>query len=310
MSLFGDSVGPADHPAALRQLGERLPSGLRMGTSSWSFPGWTGIVWDRAAESSTLSKTGLFAYSEHPLLRTVGVDRAWYEPLHADVYAAYAAQVPLDFRFLVKAHSVLTTPPRSDAPDPRFLDPAYATDAVIGPAVEGLGVRLGTLLFQFPPTPATVLGGPARFAERLHAFLEALPNGPHYAVEIRTAGWLGPLYADALVETGTSHSYVVHPRMPPIDEQVRRVRGGARHGLVVRWMLQRDLDYEGAKARFSPFRERAAPDDGARDAIARLVDLALGRDKEVVVIVNNKAEGSAPRSVEALAEALIRRRTG
>jgi len=317
VELFGPHVQAASVPAELTELGARLPRTLRMGTSSWSFPGWQGLVWRHAAEAGTLAREGLSAYAQHPLLRAVGVDRTYYGPVSAEVFGAYAAQVPLDFRFLVKAHDHLTLPRLPDHPrygeragqdNPRFLDPSYARDAVIAPAVEGLGARLGTLLFQVPPTPAHAAGGPERFAERLHAFLRALPRGPHYAVEIRTPAFLTAAYAQALVQTETSHSYVVHPRMPPIDEQIRRVPGGARHGLVIRWMLRRDLGYEAAKARFSPFRELAAPDESTRDQLARLIGLALGRDKEVVVIINNKAEGSAPRSVTELARAIDARR--
>ena len=44
--------------------------------------------------------------------------------------------------------------------------------------------------------------------------------------------------------------------------------------------------------------------------LARLIDLALGRDKEVMVIINNKAEGSSPLSVIELIRAIQRRRRG
>lgn len=316
MHLFGPGIAPAERPE-LSALARRLPPAVRLGTSSWSFPGWQGLVWRHAADPGDLAREGLAAYAAHPLLRAVGVDRTFYAPVSADLFAGWADQVPLHFRFLVKAHEAVTTARFPDHPrygevagqdNPRFLHPGYARDAVIGPAVEGLGVRLGTVLFQLPPTPPAVLGAPQHFAERLHTFLDALPHGPHYAVEIRTPQWLTPDYADALVATGTSHSYVVHPRMPPLDQQIRAVRGGARHGLVVRWMLRRNLTYEAAKARFSPFRELAEPDLSTRDALARLIRLALGRDKEVLVIINNKAEGSAPRSVEALAKAVVESR--
>lgn len=315
MDLFGEGVTAAPRPE-LEALGDALPRGLRMGTSSWSFPGWQGLVWRHANDAATLSRAGLPAYAAHPLLRSVGVDRTFYAPVSAEVYAGWAAQVPLDFRFLVKAHDVLTTSRFAQHPrygelagqdNPRFLDPVHAREAVIGPAVEGLGVRLGTILFQFPPTAPSVLGPPEAFADRLHTFLHALPDGPHYAVEIRTPEWMTPRYAEVLVEAGVSHSYVVHPRMPAIGEQIRAVRGGARHGLIIRWMLQHGLDYETAKARFSPFRALAAPDAQTRTELARLIGLALGRDKDVIVIINNKAEGSAPLSVEALARAVVGR---
>lgn len=311
--LFGPAVGAATPGPELRALGARMPGNLRLGTSSWSFPGWSG-VWDRAYDKALLSREGLAAYAAHPVLGAVGLDRTYYGPMSARELRGLAEQVPSEFRFLVKAHEHLTVRrfpkhprygARAGEENPRFLDPGYARDAVVGPVSEGLGARLGTLLFQFPPMPAGLVGGPEVFAERLHAFLDALPRGLRYAVEIRTRAWLGRPYADALVAAGASHAYVSHPAMPPIAEQVRAVPGGARHGLVVRWMLRHDLDYESAKAGFAPFSSLSAPDPAVRSDIARLVGLALGRDKEVLVIVNNKAEGSSPLSCVELARAVV-----
>ena len=39
------TVQPAPPDAALLELAARLPPRLRMGTSSWHFPGWAGLVW-------------------------------------------------------------------------------------------------------------------------------------------------------------------------------------------------------------------------------------------------------------------------
>ncbi|MBL4847797.1 MAG: hypothetical protein JKY65_19965 [Planctomycetes bacterium] len=86
LRLFGlppeplGAVGPAEIPKDLHALGERLPSDLRLGTSSWSFSGWEGLVYDRPAPSPTLAREGLAAYARHPLFRTVGLDRGYYAP--------------------------------------------------------------------------------------------------------------------------------------------------------------------------------------------------------------------------------------
>ena len=69
------------------------------------------------------------------------------------------------------------------------------------------------------------------------------PRMPWFYVATGLPVWtaLTPGYARALVENEVSHSYVAHPTMPSIGEQIRRVRGGARHGLVIRWMLRNNL---------------------------------------------------------------------
>src|SRR5690606_40739863 len=85
-----------------------LPAHLRLGTSSWNYPGWAGMVWDGKYPEVSLSRHGLTAYSRHPLFRTVSIDRSFYRPLNLAQYAEYAAQVPPDFRFVVKAPSLIT----------------------------------------------------------------------------------------------------------------------------------------------------------------------------------------------------------
>ena len=144
-----------------------LPATIRLGTSSWSFPGWTGIVYaprdGRQETEQRLARGGLAAYARHPLFRTVSLDRTFYAPLPVDDYARYAAAVPGDFRFVVKAPAAVTDPfLRSGGvvagENPSFLDAALAATACIGPAVTGLGATLGAIVFQFPPLGRALMG--------------------------------------------------------------------------------------------------------------------------------------------------------
>ncbi len=76
-SLFDVPVRPAPVDPRTRALAARLPPGLRLGTSSWSFPGWAGLVWANPAPPADLSRRGLPAYAAHPLLRAVSLDRSY-----------------------------------------------------------------------------------------------------------------------------------------------------------------------------------------------------------------------------------------
>lgn len=296
------AAAPIDVAPAARTTGtlaERLPRGLHLGTSSWSFPGWAGLVYDREVSPSVLARHGLAAYARHPLLRAVGVDRSYYEPLAERIYASWAKVVPDDFRFVVKATRSLVTPG-----EPGFLDAARARDEVIGPVASGLGDKVGAVLFQFPPAPPRAAGGPRRFAEQLYRFLDAMEARIPVAVEIRTPGWLTDDYREALSHGGATHGWVVHPRMAPLAEQ-RRIMGVPRPGVtVIRWMLAPGQRYESARDAWSPFDRLRAPDPVNREAIAALTaEAALAGP--VFVVVNNKAEGSSPASIEALARHLV-----
>ncbi|HSP77093.1 MAG TPA: DUF72 domain-containing protein [Myxococcaceae bacterium] len=310
------SVGPAEAPEEVRALGARLPQGLYLGTSSWTFPGWKGLVYDREATSTRLSREGLAAYGQHPVLRTVGVDRTFYGPVPAATFTAYAAQVPPGFRFLVKAHEACTLArwplhPRygnvRGQPNPRFLDAAYARDAVVAPFVEGLGEKAGPLVFQLPPQDPQELGGPEAFAERLHAFLTALPRGPLYAVEVRNEALLTDAFAQALSAAGACPVLAAWRDMPPVERQALLTRALHARALVVRWMLPPGLEYEEARRRYYPFNRLVEEDVPTREAIARVCVAALRAGRPAFVTLNNKAEGSAPLSALRLASSVVSR---
>lgn len=293
-------------------LASHLPAGLRLGTSSWSFPGWKGLVYEGSASAEALAREGLSAYARHPLLRAVGLDRTFYAPLPAPEYARYAAAVPDAFRFLVKAAQECTFPTfphRQGGPsgNPRFLDAAFAREAVVAPAVAGLGRKLFAVLFQFPPL-GDALGDPSSFAARLARFLGELPRGPLYSVEIRSRSLLTAAYAEALSSAGAAHAFTIHPSMPSLAAQAEAVGLDRQPALVVRWMLGHGRGYEEARQRYAPFDRLQAPDPTSRSAIAALAATSLRLEREVLVAVNNKAEGSAPLSVAALARELVSRR--
>ncbi len=319
LSLFGPpspaptapKVGPAVQPPELHALRGKLPANLHLGTSSWSFPGWAGFVWDREASEATLAKEGLAAYAQHPLFRTVGVDRTYYAPVTADVFRRYAESTPDDFRFLVKAAEACVLArfphhPRYGAQkgqeNPRFLDAAWATDAVVQPFVEGLGHKAGPLVFQFPPQELSRLGGEQKLLERLDGFLGALPRGPLYAVEVRNASLLGPDLAELLRVHGAVPVLSAWGNLPDVERQAELLHALEREALVVRWMLPPGVSYEEARSQFEPFSRLAEPDPGTRGRIARVVRaFSQGKARPGWIIVNNKAEGSSPLSVVELA---------
>jgi uncharacterized protein YecE (DUF72 family) len=323
-SPVGHAVRP--QPVAptpdLLALAAALPPHAHLGTSSWYFPGWAGLVWDKAYAESALSKSGLAAYSQHPLLRTVSIDSSFYRPIPAAKFAQYAAQVPTGFRFVVKAPALFcdalirdreghTRGAMRTAPNPQFLDAAVAQEAFVSQAMAGLGAKAGVLVFQLSPIPRNLLGPPADFIQRLSEFMRALPPaaGTLHAVELRNAELIAPgvlpLLVQALAEAGWHYCLALHDLMPPIAEQLKVLRAVWRlqgpQPLVCRWSLQRGLKYEQAKGQFEPFNQCVAPDPATRGVLARVIAATVKKGMPSFVTINNKAEGSAPLSVLALA---------
>lgn len=315
-------VAPAATDAAIAELAAGIPRLLYLGTSSWSFPGWKGLVWDADHTESTLAKQGLAAYAQHPIFRTVSLDRSFYRPLSASQYAAYAAQVPESFRFVVKAPSLVTDAMvrggdgRGMQPNPAFLDPALAIGEFVQPAVEGLGPRIGALVFQLSPLPGTWLARLPEFLGRLETMLAALPPlpaGATVAVEVRDAQLLIPEFAAMLKRTGASYCVGLHAKMPPIEAQLPMLRSLWPGPLVCRWNLHRKhgaYGYEEAKGLYEPFDRLVDPDPETRDVLARVIVATTAAGFHSFVTINNKAEGCAPLSVQELAKAVTRSTPG
>jgi uncharacterized protein YecE (DUF72 family) len=300
-----------------RELASALPPLVHLGTSSWSFPGWKGLVWAGDHAESDLSRQGLATYSAHPLLRTVSIDRGFYRPLTASQYAAYAAQVPDDFRFVVKAPSMVcdavvrSHDGRGVQANPLFLDPERAVSEFVQPAIDGLGPKIGALVFQVSPLPATLVTRMPEVLQRLEAMLAALPRlpgpGAVVAVEVRDPEWLTPDFAQVLRTGGAVYCLGLHARMPPVEAQLPVLRALWPGPLVCRWSLNRKHGvhgYEDAKSRYAPFDRMIDPDPETRQVLARVIAATTAAGFHSYVTINNKAEGSAPLSVAALAQAL------
>lgn len=315
-------IGPAPVEPGYDALSQTLPAGLHLGTSSWSFAGWRGIVWDDDYSETRLARQGLSAYAAHPLLRCVGIDRSFYAPLTVADYQRYASQVPDNFRFVVKAPSlVCDAVVRNDkghgvSDNPCFLDAALAAEKFVTPCLLGLGHKAGVLVFQFSPLPPAWLASPATFADRLAVFLAALPplpaptpegHAPCYAVEIRDAILLTPRLIKVLRGAGVRYCLGLHARMPDAERQASALamldEGGAGP-LVVRWNLHSAHRYEQAKAKYAPFDKLVDEDPATRRVLAALAAHYARAGQPAYIIINNKAEGSSPLSCFKLAEAI------
>ncbi len=317
-------VQPAPVDDALRTLAAQLPASLRLGTSSWSYPGWDGLVWDGSYSEQMLARKGLAAYAQHPLLRCVGIDRGFYRPLSASEFAQYAAQVPQDFRFVVKAPSLVTDAlvrsqdGRGREANPGFLNGELAARHFTLPALEGLGARTGALVFQLSPLPWHQIERLPEVLERLRAMLAAQPplaGAPDavLAVEVRDGEWLAPEhaehFADVLKSTGATYCLGLHARMPPLSEQLPLLRRLWPGPLVARWNLNPvhgARGYEEAERLYAPYDRIHDPAPEEIALLARtLAGVCARGGQNAFVTISNHAEGSAPLTARRLAKAVV-----
>ncbi len=109
---------------------------IRVGTSGWSYPTWTGSFYPERTPPSRM----LSVYAE--TFRTVEAHATHRRRPTAAGLARWAAQVPEDLRFVPKAHVGIT-----HRRDTEGLEERVST---FFQALEPLGDRLGPVLFVLP----------------------------------------------------------------------------------------------------------------------------------------------------------------
>ena len=191
-------------------IAARLPKGVFFGTSTWSFPGWAGIVYSRRATTAELAREGLAEYARHPLLTTVGIDRGYYGPIPARRPRAVRVAAPAGLSLLREGAGAVT-----DAASPDYSE-GRAVRRRDGRARfrESFREHTGPFLLQFPPASRDATPSPGRFAERLGALSRrASARGALRGRAARPDAPLAGVRA-ALAARGAAHVYNYATAMP------------------------------------------------------------------------------------------------
>jgi uncharacterized protein YecE (DUF72 family) len=141
---------------------------LLAGTSGYSYPAWNGSFYPEDLPVRQM----LRFYGER--FRTVEINNTFRRMPEVATLGGWAAAVPADFRFAIKAPMQITHTRKLNNTGNlvvRFLEVAGA-----------LKERLGPVLFQLPPNWK-------KNATRLRAFLESLPSQVRAAFEFRHPSW-------------------------------------------------------------------------------------------------------------------------
>jgi uncharacterized protein YecE (DUF72 family) len=199
---------------------------IRVGTSGWQYRDWGQRFYPEGLRASGW----LRYYSAR--FTTVEVNNSFYRLPERATFEAWADQVPDGFVMAVKASRFLTH-------IRRLRDPEEPVDRLLS-AAEGLGPKLGPILFQLPPDLQADI-------ERLNAVLEVLPRSMRAAFEFRHPSWFDPKTYDALDRAGAALVWADAPgrrlgRVPMTGGWVylrfhrgRRTAPGYRRSKLTRW---------------------------------------------------------------------------
>ena len=155
---------------------------LYTGTSGYSYKEWKGSFYPE----DLAAKSFLEFYASR--LGAVEINNTFYRLPKTSVLENWAAQVPEDFRFSIKASRRITHFTRMK---PEAQEPLEYLLSTLG----SLGDRLGVILFQLPPNLKVDL-------ERLEGFLAMLPEGTPAAFEFRHDSWKDDAVADLIRSRG------------------------------------------------------------------------------------------------------------
>jgi uncharacterized protein YecE (DUF72 family) len=160
-------------PAAAPPAFVSPPGTVRLGTQGFAFDDWVGPFYPPGTPKARF----LEEYARR--FPTVEIDSTFYGEPRPSVVEGWAARTPPGFRFSAKFPRLITHEAKlaeSEAAARTFVE----TMSRLG---EKLGVLTLQFAFDFGPEHLEVLG----------RFLDQLPRGPRYAVEVRNRGWLRAL---------------------------------------------------------------------------------------------------------------------
>ena len=309
-SLFdGPEAIPPPRPA-LSDLAAALPPNIRLGTSTWTYDGWSGDVYHRDYRGPQPAKR-LEEYGRYPLFRTVGIDSAFYEPTGEQTLAAYAQSLPPGFPCVSKVWDRITARRFNQdrrwgnlagQRNPDFLNAQLFKDAVLLPHARAFRDHTGCFVFEFQAMRGKDLPDVGAWADELNGFLEQLPADFHYAVELRNPELLHDLHGVVLRRHRVAHVFNSWTDMPSIGEQLDLPWTFPAGFTVARALLKPGRKYEDAVRQFEPYDRVREEQPELRRDLLRLMAEAVRRRIEALVIVNNRAEGNAPATIRALAE--------
>ncbi len=122
---------------------------------------------------------------------------------------------------------------------------------------------------------------------------------------IRNPGLLGPRYRQVLERHGVAHVYNHWSHMPALADQHKRMEETFTAPFtMLRLLTPLKMSYAAAKKRAEPYNKIVGELPEMRKETIALILQSIKQAKAPYVVVNNRAEGNAPLTIQALMDAL------
>lgn len=290
------------------QLPEKIAPYVHVGTCSWKYDSWKGLVYDPSVRYRP--EDYLSDYARH--FRTVEVDQ-WFWSLFPNgvrlpeikTVTSYADSVPDDFIFTAKAPNSITLT-HFYAKQPKALA-AYANRPnqyflsidLLNRFLESLapfGDKLGPIMFQFEYLNRKKMPSRDAFLDRLHEFFDKAPSGFQYSIETRNPNYLSEDFFSFLKQRNIGYVFLEGYYMPPIGEIFAKYDTATADFGVIR--LHGGDRKKIEKQTGEKWNRVVETHDPALDSAVEIVQEYFKKRIHSFVNVNNHFEGSAPITAE------------
>ena len=278
---------------------------LRIGTCSWKYDSWKGIVYSENENINYLQE-----YSQH--YDTVEIDQ-WFWSLFSStkiilpqksLVLEYQKTVPKDFKFTIKVPNSITlthfynkNKSETLVKNPFFLSNELFIEFL--ESIEAIKTQVGCLMFQFEYLNKQKMASLSHFIKMFQAFHANLPkNIPAIGIEIRNPNYLNKNYFQFLNSLNIYHVFLQGYYMPSIIELYKNYSTFIKELTVIRLHGE---DRQGIEKISGSNWSKIYIDRKAE--LNKVVDLLkelASKKVDVYLNINNHYEGSAPLTIERI----------
>ena len=314
LSLFDEP--PRFDRAGLHAKLEALASErIYIGASSWKYEGWIGQIYSRQRYLSRgrFSEKRFQAECLNEYAETFPIvcgDFSFYQFPSESYWRRLFGSAPASLKYAFKVPEEVTVKafpahprygPRAGEQNTSFLNAALFQSGFLD-LLQPYREQIAVLIFEFGAFSRQSYRDAGEFLKELDPFLASLPAGFRYAVEIRNPHFLERDYFACLRERGVAHVLNAWTRMPALGVQMRLPEVNTANFSVARALLRQGRPYEQAVAAFSPYQHVQDPNPEARRALRELIAHARERHEPSYIFVNNRLEGNAPETIQAIVD--------
>ena len=314
LPLF-DEAPIFDRARLASRLEELRRSDIFIGTSSWKYEGWLDQIYSRERyktrgrfSTKRFEQECLAEYAE--VFPVVCGDFSFYQFPAPEFWAKLFGSAPSRLQFALKVPEEITVRQfpqharyglRAGLDNESFLNAEMLDNALLQ-LLEPYKSRVPLLIFEFGAFPRRAMSSSGEFIKLLDPFLARLPGHFRYAVEIRNPEFLGDEYFGCLHDNGVAHVFNAWTRMPEIGLQMELPDAFTAGFTVTRALLRKGRAYEEAVSSFAPYTQTQDANPETRAALRNLIARAREKRQPSFMFVNNRLEGNAPLTIEAVIE--------